>query len=94
MRLSIFKISILLIIIGASGTGIIFSEADRSSQLMSLKQTESDQISMFFEEFDILLCNDAVYYAMMYEGKCPFFKVIDEFLSRYIPDDEMKKDDT
>ena len=30
---------------------------------------------------------------MMYEGKCPFFKVIDEFLSRYIPDDEMKKDD-
>jgi hypothetical protein len=25
---------------------------------------------------------------MIYEGKCPFFKVIDEFISRYIPDDE------
>ena len=53
MGLSIFKISILLIIIGASGTGIIFSEADRTSELMSLKQTESEQISVFFEEKDI-----------------------------------------
>ena len=29
---------------------------------------------------------------MMYEGKCPFFKVIDEFLSRYIPEDKAKGD--
>ena len=29
---------------------------------------------------------------MIYEGKCPFFKVIDEFISRYIPDEEIKKD--
>ncbi len=29
---------------------------------------------------------------MMYEGKCPFFKVIDEFLSRYIPEDKTKGD--
>ena len=49
MRLSIFKISILLIAIGASGSGIIFLEADRSLEIMSLKQTESEQISMFFE---------------------------------------------
>ena len=28
---------------------------------------------------------------MIYEGKCPFFKVIDEFISRYIPDEETKK---
>jgi hypothetical protein len=30
---------------------------------------------------------------MIYEGKCPFFKVIDEFISRYIPDDDKKKDE-
>ncbi len=30
---------------------------------------------------------------MIYEGKCPFFKVIDEFLSQYIPDDNKKKDE-
>ena len=53
MRLSIFKISILLITIGASGTGIIFLEADRSLQIMSLKQSESDQLSMYFEIDDI-----------------------------------------
>jgi len=29
---------------------------------------------------------------MMYEGKCPFFKVIDEFISRYIPEDKAKGD--
>ena len=27
---------------------------------------------------------------MIYEGKCPLFKVIDEFISRYIPDDKKK----
>ena len=53
MRLSMFKISILLIAIGASGTGVIFSEADRALQQMSLKQTESDEISMYYEENDI-----------------------------------------
>ena len=40
MKLTLFKISLLLIVIGASGTGIVFSEADRSFQIMSLKQTE------------------------------------------------------
>ena len=75
MGLSIFKISILLIIIGASGTGIIFSEADRSSQLMSLKQTESDQISMFFEE------NDIGYFTITnpeFQGQGVYFRIVDE----------------
>ena len=75
MRLSIFKISILLIIIGASGTGIIFSEADRSSQLMSLKQTESDQIGMFFEE------NDIGYFTITiseFQSQGVYYRVVDE----------------
>ena len=53
MRLSLFKISILLVIIGASGTGIIFSESDKSYQFMTLKQTESDELSLYFEAGDI-----------------------------------------
>ena len=75
MGLSIFKISILLIIIGASGTGIIFSEADRSSELMSLKQTESDQIGMFFEE------NDIGYFTITiseFQGQGVYYRVVDE----------------
>ena len=75
MRLSIFKISILLIIIGASGTGIIFSEADRTSELMSLKQTESDQISMFFEE------NDIGYFTITnpeFQGQGVYYRIVDE----------------
>ena len=75
MQLSIFKISILLIIIGASGTGIIFSEADRSSQLMSLKQTESDEIGMFFEE------NDIGYFTITnpeFQGQGVYFRIVDE----------------
>ena len=75
MRLSIFKISILLIIIGASGTGIIFSEADRTSELISLKQTESDQISMFFEE------NDIGYFTITnpeFQGQGVYYRIVDE----------------
>ena len=75
MRLSIFKISILLIIIGASGTGIIFSEADRTSELMSLKQTESDQIGMFFEE------NDIGYFTITnpeFQGQGVYYRIVDE----------------
>ena len=47
MRLSLFKISILLVIIGASGTGIIFSESDKIQQVMTLKQTEFNEVSLF-----------------------------------------------
>ena len=53
MKLSLFKISILLIIIGASGTIIIFSESEKLDQFMTLKQTESDEISLYFEAGDI-----------------------------------------
>ena len=75
MWISIFKISILLMIIGASGTGVIFSEADRSLQLMSLKQIESDEISMYFEE------NDIGYYRITiseFQGQGVFFRIVDE----------------
>ena len=75
MGLSIFKISILLIIMGASGTGIFFSEADRTSELMSLKQTESDQISMFFEE------NDIGYFTITnpeFQGQGVYYRIVDE----------------
>ncbi len=60
---------------GASGTGIIFSEADRTSELMSLKQTESDQISMFFEE------NDIGYFTITnpeFQGQGVYFRIVDE----------------
>ena len=75
MRLSMFKISILLIVIGASGTGVIFSEADRSLEIMSLKQTESDEISMYFEE------NDIGYYRITiseFQEQGVFFRIVDE----------------
>ena len=60
---------------GASGTGIFFSEADRTSELMSLKQTESDQISMFFEE------NDIGYFTITnpeFQGQGVYFRIVDE----------------
>ena len=53
MKLSLFKISILLIIIGASGTIIVFSESEKLEQFMALKQTESGKISLYFEVGDI-----------------------------------------
>ena len=74
MRLSIFKISILLIAIGASGTGIIFSEADRSSQSMSLKQTESDEITMYFEADDIGYHKVTI---PEFDGKGVFYRIVD-----------------
>ena len=43
------KLAFYLIIIGTSGTGIIFSESDKSHQFMTLKQTESDELSLYFE---------------------------------------------
>ena len=75
MRLSIFKISILLIAIGASGTGIIFSEADRSLQIMTLKQTESNQISMYFEIDDIGYHRITI---PEFQGQGVFFRIVDE----------------
>ena len=47
------KLAFYLIIIGASGTGIIFSESDKTEQFMTLKQTESDKLSLYFDAEDI-----------------------------------------
>jgi hypothetical protein len=75
MRFSLFKISILLIIIGASGTGIIFSESDKSYQLMTLKQTESNEISLYFDADDI------GYYKIIipeFEGQGVFYRIVND----------------
>tara|TARA_B100000530_G_scaffold256609_1_gene170114 strand:+ start:408 stop:899 length:492 start_codon:yes stop_codon:yes gene_type:complete len=75
MRLSLFKISILLIIIGASGSGIVFSEADSTSGAMYLKQTESNEISMHFEADDIgyhlIIIPD-------FEGQGVYYRIVNE----------------
>ena len=75
MQLTLFKISILLIIIGASGTGVFFSEAERMTEIMLLKQNESDDISMFFE------VNDIGYHKVTipeFEGQGVFYRIVDE----------------
>lgn len=75
MRLSLFKISILLVIIGASGTGIIFSESDKMQQVMTLNQTEFNEVSLFFEAEDI------AYYKITipeFEGQGVFYRIVDE----------------
>ena len=75
MKLTLFKISLLLIVIGASGTGIVFSEADRSFQIMSLKQTESDEISMYFEIDDIGYHKISI---PEYDGEGVFYIIVDD----------------
>ena len=75
MRLTLFKISILLIIIGASGTGVFFSEAERMTELMLLKQNESDDISMFFEADDIGYHKVTI---PEFEGQGVFYRIVDE----------------
>ena len=75
MRLSLFKISILLVIIGASGTGMIFSESNKIQQVMTLKQTEFNEVSLFFEAEDI------AYYKITipeFEGQGVFYRIVDE----------------
>ena len=75
MRLSLFKISILLVIIGASGTGIIFSESDKIQQVITLNQTEFNEVSLFFEAEDI------AYYKITipeFEGQGVFYRIVDE----------------
>ena len=75
MQLSFFKISILLILIGTSGTGIIFSDADKLLQSMSLKQTESDEITMYFDAEDIGYHKITI---PEFEGKGVFYRIVDE----------------
>ena len=75
MKLSLFKISILLIIIGASGTIIVFSESEKLEQFMTLKQTESDKISLYFEAGDI------GYYKVTipeFDGQGVFYRIVDD----------------
>ena len=65
----------MLIIIGASGTGVVFSEAERVAEIMLLKQNESDDISMFFE------ANDIGYHKVTipeFEGQGVFYRIVDE----------------
>ena len=75
MQLTLFKISILLIIIGASGTGVFFSEAERMTEIMLLKQNESDDISMFFEADDIGYHKVTI---PEFEGQGVFYRIVDE----------------
>ena len=75
MRLTLFKISILLIIIGASGTGIIFSEAERTLQSMLLKEIESDEISQYFEAGDIAYHKISI---PEFEGQGVFYRIVNE----------------
>ena len=75
MRLTLFKISILLVIIGASGTGIIFSEAERTFQSMLLKQIESDEISQYFEAGDIAYHKISI---PEFEGQGVFYRIVNE----------------
>ena len=75
MRFSLFKISILLVIIGASGTGIIFSESDKTEQVMTLKQTESDELGLYFEAGDIGYYKITI---LEFEGQGIFYRIVDE----------------
>ena len=75
MKLTLFKISILLVIIGASGTGIIFSEAERTFQSMLLKQNESDEISQYFEAGDVGYHKISI---PEFEGQGVFYRIVNE----------------
>ena len=75
MKISFFKISILLILIGASGTGVLFSEADRSSQYMSLKQIEFEQMGLYFEAGDIGYHKITI---PEFNGQGVFYRIVNE----------------
>jgi len=74
VRFSFFKLSILLIVIGASGTGIVFSDAPKTEQQMTLEESQIRQMSLFFEQ------NDVGYHTIFipeFEGQGVFFRVVD-----------------
>ena len=75
MKLSLFKISILLIIIGASGTIIVFSESEKLEQFMTLKQTESNKISLYFEAGDIGYHKVTI---LEFDGQGVFYRIVDD----------------
>ena len=75
MKLSLFKISILLIIIGASGTIIVFSESEKLERLMTVTQTESDEISLYFEAGDIGYHKVTI---LEFDGQGVFYRIVDD----------------
>ena len=75
MKLSLFKISILLIIIGASGTIIVFSESEKLEQFMTVTQTESDEISLYFEAGDIGYHKVTI---PEFDGQGYFYRIVDD----------------
>ena len=75
MKLSLFKISILLIIIGASVTIIVFSESEKLEQFMILEQAESDKISLYFEAGDIGYHKVTI---PEFDGQGYFYRIVDD----------------
>ena len=75
MKLSLFKISILLIIIGASGTIIVFSESEKLERFMTVTQTESDEISLYFEAGDIGYHKVTI---LEFDGQGVFYRIVDD----------------
>ena len=75
MKLSLFKISILLIIIGASGTIIVFSESEKLERFMTVTQTESDEISLYFEAGDIGYHKVTI---PEFDGQGFFYRIVDD----------------
>ena len=74
MRFSFFKLSILLIVIGASGTGIVFSDAPKTEQQMTLEESQMRQMSLFFEQDDV---GYHTIFIPEFEGQGVFFRVVD-----------------
>ena len=74
MRFSFFKLSILLIVIGASGTGIVFSDAPKTEQQMTLEESQIRQMSLFFEQYDV---GYHTIFIPEFEGQGVFFRVVD-----------------
>ena len=74
MRFSFFKLSILLIVIGASGIGIVFSDAPKTEQQMTLEESQIRQMSLFFEQGDI---GYHTIFIPEFEGQGVFFRVVD-----------------
>ena len=62
-------------IIGVSGTIIVFSESEKLEQFMTLKQTESDKISLYFEAGDIGYHKVTI---PEFDGQGLFYSIVDD----------------
>ncbi len=74
MRFSLFKLSILLIVIGASGTGIVFLDSPKTEQQMTLEESQIRQVSLFFEQGDI---GYHTIFIPEFDGQGVFFRITD-----------------